>query len=151
MAYHFFSQPSQAYTRDIANTEYPDEIKAISNKITEEEIEQVTGSLPNNKAQGPDGIPNRVLKHCRKTPRKILTVLFNACLAIGYHVREFKDSTTIVLRKHQKPNYDTPKAYRPIEFLNTISKLLEKLVANRLSKAAESYNLFLEEQMGARK
>ncbi|KAI0997976.1 hypothetical protein K3495_g10214 [Podosphaera aphanis] len=73
-----------------------------------------------------------------------------ASLCFGYHPKGFKESTTVVLRKPQKPRPDTPKAYRSIALLNTMGKLLEKLVANRISKAAEDYNLLLDEQMGAR-
>ncbi|KAI1001540.1 hypothetical protein K3495_g6663 [Podosphaera aphanis] len=67
-----------------------------------------------------------------------------------YHPKDFKESTKLVLRKPQKPRYDTPRSYRPIALLNTMGRLLEKLVANCISKAAEDFNLLPEEQMGAR-
>ena len=101
--------------------------------------------LPSDKAPGPDGIPNRLLKYCRETLSRALTELFRACLALGYHPKQFKESNTVILKKPQKPSYDTPKAYRPIALLNTMGKVLEKLVARRISKAAETYNLLLEE------
>ncbi|KAI0995005.1 hypothetical protein K3495_g13177 [Podosphaera aphanis] len=118
--------------------------------ITQQEIEKAPRKLPNDKAPGPDGIPNRLLKNCSKTLSKVLAELFNACLRLGYHPNKFKESTTIVIRKPQKPSYDTPKSYRPIALLNTMGKLLEKLVANRISDAAENYNLLPDEQTGAR-
>ncbi|KAI0990830.1 hypothetical protein K3495_g17357, partial [Podosphaera aphanis] len=135
---------------DIAGTSYPEELEGISSVISHAEIEEILGKLPSDKAPGPDGIPNRLLKECKTILGKDLAELFNACLSLGYHPKDFKESTTIVLRKPQKPRYDTPKSYRPIALLNTMGKLLEKLVASRISKAAEDFNLLPEEQMGAR-
>ena len=42
------------------------------------------------------------------------------------------------------------KSYRPIALLNTLGKALEKLVATRLSEAAEEHCLLPDTQMGAR-
>ena len=106
-------------------------------------------SLPNDKAPGPDAILNRLLKYCKALELPLAT-LFTACLQTHYHPRAFKVSHTIVLRKPQKPSYNTPKAYRPIALLNTIGKVLEKIMANRLSALAERENLLPESQMGAR-
>lgn len=150
MAQHFFPAPVQADIRDINGTHYPPAIDTISMTVTENEVVKTLGQLANEKAPGPDRIPNWMLKNCRKTLAKVLTDFFNSCLSTGYHPASFKESLTIVLRKPQKPSYDTPKAYRPIALLNTIGKLLEKLVANRISKATEQHNLLPEEQMGAR-
>ena len=150
MAEHFFPQPLAVYPSDIAGATYPEELDSISSCITYKEVEEALGNLPSDKAPGPDGIPNRLLKKCRVTLSKDLAELFNACLSLGYHPKGFKESITIVLKKLQKPRYDTPKSYRPIALLNTMGKLLEKLVANRISKAAEDFNLLPEEQMGAR-
>ena len=150
MAEHFFPTPVQADIQDIHGTIYPKEIDTISTTVTELEVEATLGKLANEKAPGPDMIPNWMLKNCRKTLAKALTDLFNGCLSTGYHPTSYKESLTIVLRKPQKPSYDTPKSYRPIALLNTIGKLLEKLVANRISTAAERYRLLPDEQMGAR-
>ncbi|KHJ34495.1 hypothetical protein EV44_g3457 [Erysiphe necator] len=124
MAEHFFPSPIHAELEDIKGAIYPEISEPISNYIDEVEFEEAISKLPNDRAPGPDGIPNRLLKQCRKTLSIIL-----------------KD---LLLR------YDTANAYKPIALLNTIGKLLEKLVANRISKAAEKYGLLLEEKMGVR-
>ncbi|KAI0999644.1 hypothetical protein K3495_g8553 [Podosphaera aphanis] len=136
MAQHFFPPPVTPDFQDIAGFTYHEELETIPNVITQQDIEEALRKLPNDKALGPDGIPNRLLKNCSKTLSKVLAELFNACLRLGYHPNKFKEFTTIVIRKPQKPSHDTPKSYRPIALLNTMGKLLEKLVANRISDAA---------------
>lgn len=69
---------------------------------------------------------------------------------MSYHPAPFRHSNTVVLRKPQKPSYNTAKAYRPIALLNTLGKVLEKIVALRLSKLAEEHKLLPDTQMGAR-
>ena len=44
-----------------------------------------------------------------------------------------------MLRKPRKPDYSIPGAYRPISLLNTLGKLLEAVIARRLSYLAEKY------------
>jgi hypothetical protein len=56
--------------------------------------------------------------------------LANACLLTGVWPDEFKVSITVVIPKPGKPSYDTPKSFRPIVLLNTMGKLLEKMLAN---------------------
>jgi hypothetical protein len=43
----------------------------------------------------------------------------------------------VVIPKPNKPDYSNPKAYRPIALLNCLGKVLEKLMASRLSGMAE--------------
>ncbi|KAI0991930.1 hypothetical protein K3495_g16257, partial [Podosphaera aphanis] len=119
MAHHFFPQPVAADTRDIEGSTYPEDLPNISDMVTQNEIKEILQKLPSDKAPGPDGIPNRFLKGCEPSLSKVLAELFNACLTLGYHPKGFKQSTTIVLRKPQKPRYDIPKSYRPIALLNT--------------------------------
>lgn len=145
MTRHFFPQPVQADLTDIDGTTYPVELDDISSTITESEIQEAMGNLASEKAPGPDAIPNWMLKNCRLTLSKDLGKLFNACISRGYHPKSFKESVTIVLRKPQKESYDNPNLYWPIALLNTIGKLLEKLIANRISKAAEDDHLLPDE------
>ena len=46
---------------------------------------------------------------------------------------------------------ETPGAYRPIALLNCIGKVLERVMADRLSEAAEARGLFPDGQFGNRK
>ena len=80
-----------------------------------------------------------------------LTRLFQTCIDLRYHLKEFKIANTIVLRKPGKDNYSKPKSYRLIVLLSIIGKALEAIVAKRLSDCAEEHNLLPPEQIGARK
>jgi hypothetical protein len=65
-------------------------------------------------------------------------VVENACLQSGHWPAEFKASTTVVIPKPGKPLYDTPKSFRLIVLLNTLGKMFEKMLSNRLQfEAAE--------------
>jgi len=52
----------------------------------------------------------------------------------------------VVLRKSDKKEIDyiTAKDYRPIALLNIIRKVLEKIIAMRISEAAETHKLLLD-------
>jgi ribonuclease HI len=54
------------------------------------------------------------------------------------------------LRKPGKPDYSIPDAYRPISLLNTLGKLLEAVMARRLSYLAEKHGLLPNSQFGGR-
>jgi hypothetical protein len=47
----------------------------------------------------------------------------------------------VVLHKPGKPNYDVPKAYRPITLLNTQAKVLTVIIAEQLMYYAEKHDL----------
>ena len=102
-------------------------------------------------APGPDGIPNRVLKACSETLTELLTPLFQACVNLGYHPRAFRTAHTITLKKAGKDNYETPKAYRPIALLNTLGKVMEAIMASKITHMAEKHELLPGTQMGARR
>ena len=57
----------------------------------------------------------------------------------------------MVLKKPQREDYTKAKAYRPIALLNTLGKLLERIVVDRISQATETYHLLPDYQMGARR
>ncbi|KAJ3518375.1 hypothetical protein NMY22_g13710 [Coprinellus aureogranulatus] len=72
----------------------------------------------------------------------------NACIDVGHWPKHFKDSLSVIIPKPNKPAYSTPKAFRPIVLLNTLGKLLEKLISNRFQFDMIKYDLVDPNQMG---
>lgn len=146
----FFPPPPQADLTDIEDTVYPDPAETTV-ELTEKEVKAAIFRPKQDKAPGIDGMPNRFLRLVASEALPQLTRLFQACIDLGYHPREFKVANTIVLRKPGKDDYSEPKSYRPIALLSTLGKALETVVAKRLSDYAEEHNLLPPEQMGARR
>ena len=121
--------------------------------MTEQEVRWAVLQAAPNKAPGPDEAPNMVLHRAPALPAFLtyLTDLFNACLQLGYCPKHFRKSTTVVLRKHGKPDYTAPKAYRPIALLNTVGKALEAAIATRLSYLVEAHDLLPQNHIGGRR
>ena len=145
----FFPPPVTADVSDIETASYPEQLQI--GQITMEEILQAIKFAPPNKAPGTDGIPNKVLKIITRQILKVLYYIYNASMTIGYCPQHFKDSVTVALRKPGKGDYTTPKSYRPIALLNTVGKLLEFIIAKRISAVAEKLNLLPPTHMGGRK
>jgi exonuclease III len=150
LAERFYPPPREADLSDIPQTTYPPPVN-ISQEVTVEVVTKALKRLPPDKAPGPDAIPNRFLKECRAELAQPLQRLFQRCLDLGYHPKQYKTSTTVVLRKPQKPDYSSPKAFRPIALLNTMGKLLEWIVADKISTATEEHRLLPDMQIGARR
>jgi len=60
-------------------------------------------------------------------------------------------STTVVIPKPNKSSYDNPKAFQPIVLLNTLGKLVEKVIAERLQFIVVSNNFVYLSQLGGLK
>jgi hypothetical protein len=108
-------------------------------------------SLLNNKTPGPDRIPNEALKTILAEIAPALAQEISTYLASGSIPSRLKESTTIVLRKDQKPDYSLPGSYRLTAPKNTLAKLIEKIVAQRMADAAKKHGILPWNQMGARK
>ena len=113
----------------------------ISPIILIEEISKLIKSLLNGKAPGPDGILNEVLKVVALVIKKDLAEAASYCFANGIVLESLKESITAVLYKKKKKDYSLPGSYRPIALENTLAKVLEKHVANIISKVAEKHRL----------
>ncbi len=148
----FFPPPHPAVLDDIATTALPPR-SASSHDLTDAEITHALFSTKPDKAPGPDAIPTRVLQKGWQALREPTCHLFRACVALGYHPHHFKDSFTVVIKKpgREAGDYTSTKGYRPVALLNTLGKVLEKVLAKRLSFLAETQRLLPECQMGARR
>lgn len=131
--------------------EYAVDTLHIQQSVTTEEVQSLLAKLPNGKAPGPDRIPNEVLKLLSTTLDARLAHAISTIFEGGSIPEEMKESTTLTLRKEGKKDYSLPGAYRPIALENTLAKLTEKALANRITDAAEQYNLLPWNQMGGRR
>lgn len=81
---------------------------------------------------------------------ELITGIFTASVKLGHHPRQWREAKIVVLRKPGKSDYSIPGAYRPISLLNTLGKLLEAVMARRLSYLAEKHDLLPATQFGGR-
>ena len=65
--------------------------------------------------------------------------------------RQWRHAKIIPLKKPGKEDYTIAKAWRPISLLATLGKLMESVVAQRISHAVETYGLLPTNHFGARK
>ncbi|KAM4061515.1 reverse transcriptase (RNA-dependent DNA polymerase) [Hirsutella rhossiliensis] len=85
-----------------------------------------------------------------KAPAPVWT-LFSSSLREGVVPHQWRTAKIIPLRKPDKGDYTLAKAWRPISLLSTLGKILEAVVAERISYAVEAQGLLPANHFGARK
>jgi len=118
-----------------------------------EEFRLALANCNNLSALGPDKLSWSHLKTILKDDDclNIIISIANACIKVGYWPLHFKRSTTVVISKPNKKSYDSPKAFRPIVLLNTVSKLIEKVVRECLQFNMASNNFIHPSQLSGLK
>ena len=117
-------------------------------QVTEHEVLKILNSLDTNKSSGPDKIPNKLLKMCALIIAGPLSKLFNKSLLSGIFPHSWKRACVTPIFK--KGSSSDPTNYRPISLLPNLSKILEKLVFNKIYKHLSDHNLITEKQSGYR-
>ena len=75
----------------------------------------------------------------------------NACIDLKYWPNDFKISSMVIIPKPNKLLYDSPKSFRPIVLLNTLGKLIERVIEERLQYHIVSNNFIHLSQLGGLK
>ena len=81
---------------------------------------------------------------------KIINIA-DTCINLGYWPKYFKISTTVIIPKPNKMSYNNPKAFHPIVLLNTLGKLIEKVIAERIQFTVASNDFIHPSQLGGLK
>ena len=99
--------------------------------------------LLNNIALGLDRILNKALKTYRPLIVPWLADVARVCFVVGYYPRLGRAIIMFVLRKEGKADYLFLGNYHPIALENTLSKILERVIADRIADTAKEYALLL--------
>ena len=123
-----------------ANYRYPAPLPLAGN-ITKSQIHRHIDKLSPYKATGTDNIPNVVLKECADIILPFLKQIFHAMFSLCTFYDQWREVITCILWKLGKPQYNVPKAYRPIALLNSIARLAMSIIAGELSHLVETHRL----------
>jgi len=118
--------------------------------ITDNQIYRMIKRLRQYKAPGPDGIPNAMLIWNVDLIVLYLGPLYRATFKLGIYPNNWRESTTVVLRKPGKSDYSLPNVHRPVALLNTIGKVLSACVAEDLTSAVKEHGLLPINHFGCR-
>ena len=137
-----FSIMHDQFSQAAARSPAEDDIRALLGQLqllpersfppfSHQEIHDAVAITGNGSTPGPDRITWELLKSALQIngAPEGLCYLFNQVRASGVWPSWFKQSTCIIILKPNKPKYNVPKAFRPISLLNTIGKLLTKMIA----------------------
>ncbi|KAF8663976.1 hypothetical protein AX14_006798 [Amanita brunnescens Koide BX004] len=118
--------------------------------ISTAEVREALSDTSDSSSPGPDKVTWHILKKATGINGSIegLTSLFNCAVESGVWPAWFKSSECVIIPKPNKPNYTIPKAYCPISLLNTVGKLLTKIIANRMQFDAAAHGLLHPGQCG---
>ncbi|KYK58873.1 reverse transcriptase [Drechmeria coniospora] len=119
--------------------------------LTLEEIEEKVMAPKPWKAPGDDGLPAMVWKRLWYVVKFRVWTLFDSSLRDGVVPHQWRTAKIIPLKKPDKGDYALAKAWRPISLLSTLGKILEAVVAERISYAVEAHGLLPANHFGARK
>jgi len=145
-----FPPPPEVPMLDTIGFEYPPSVEDGA-PLTHREIKRAAYKAAPDKAPGHTGYTNRIMRRLVDGAPEQIRSLFERCLQEGIQPTQFKSAATIVMRKPGKKDYSNAKAYRPIALLDTLGKILEFIVSERLRNAVEACGSIPDTQMGARK
>ncbi|KAJ6437917.1 reverse transcriptase [Purpureocillium lavendulum] len=109
--------------------------------LTLEEVEVKVMAAKPWKAAGTDGLPAMVWRQLWPVVKHRVLALFQASLRDGVVPDPWRAAKIIPLKKPEKGDYTEAKAWRPISLLSTLGKILEAVVAERISYVVETYGL----------
>ena len=118
-------------------------------ELAPEEVSTALASCSPSSAPGPNTISYSVWKAVHRIAPSVLTSLLAPLLRLGHYPSSLKKANGVILDKPGKPSYDSASSFRIIVLLQTVSKILERIAASRLSAVARYLGLLNPNQCGS--
>lgn len=127
------------------NHSHIDETFALT-ETTVEELVIIIRDIKNKNSAGIDEMSVKIFQNLNNNILFVLSQAINKCFEIG----EFPDSlkVALVIPIHKTGSFKNPANFRPISLLNTLSKIVEKVVKNRLTVFLSRNNIISDCQFG---
>ncbi|KAH8832541.1 hypothetical protein DL96DRAFT_1459008, partial [Flagelloscypha sp. PMI_526] len=142
-----FFKELMSHPADYTNYEYPEPLPEPQ-EIQDDQIIRAFNKMKLYKAPGDDSIPNVVLKQTVMIILPYVKEIYRAILRLRRMPGEWLCYITIVLRKPGKPDYTSPKAWRPIALLRGLRKGLCTIVTEDLIHLTKKHGLLPKMQFG---
>ena len=135
----------ESYSTD----EYDDE-SVLCQEVTMDEFDKNLARCKNRSATGHDGISYYLMKKLPIETKKSLCLIYSDSIRLGYFPQLWK---TAIVKVIPKPGKDAKfaKNFRPISLLSCVGKVLERIIADRISMHMEKNNMFAKSQSGFRR
>ena len=126
----------------------PKKLKFSLKKITEKTVLKAIKGMKNKKSSGLDEITQEQLKAGAEILAIPLTRIINASIEQGKFPDDWKEGiVTPILKKGATTD---KKNYRPVTCLSVLSKVMEKVICDQITKYMETNNLLPPNQHGFR-
>ena len=119
------------------NDSYPSSF--FIDAVTQNELENEIANMKSNKSSGCDDINSKIIKKIAKEISKPLAHIFNLSFLSGIIPDNLKVAlVTPIFKNNDETKFEN---YRPISVLTCFSKLLEKLMAKRLTMFIDKHKI----------
>ena len=116
--------------------------------FTPDELDKIRCKMKNNKAVGPDMIPNEMLKH--EGIKALLLSFVNTCFMNNVIPSVWRSSIIAPIPKSASKDPCVPLNYRGISLLSCLYKLYTSMLNLRLTSYCENNDYLVDEQNGFR-
>ena len=112
---------------------YPPSPTRPYSSVTNEEVLDILMEGSNTTAPGISGLNYKVWKWVAWNAPDQLIAIVRAAVTLGIHHHSWKESLVAVIPKNNKKDMALPKSHRPIQLIECLGKLVEKVIARRIT------------------